>query len=444
MDLSSAGRQGINIIGFATGNFGLGNTTRQFAAALLANGHPVSLFDIDAGHGRSGFDESLQRHCVERLTDLPHDLNIWVLGAPDLTRRALDICADPILQARFNAAFAWWELPDILPVWRHGAKAFDALIAGSEFVQACLSTHIPGVPVLLAPHPLDLPPPSASGRARFGLPQDQVLFFSGFEPYSDVARKNPFAAVAAFRRAFIDGSGVCLVIKVNNVTATGPAQADLEALRRLAREDARILLVEERFSYPDLLALYGCCDVFVSLHRAEGLGLVPLEAMRLGKPVVATAWSGNMSYMNHRNAALVGYGFAPPDETSRLYSPSRLGVQSKWAEPDLGHAARWMRRLAADGALRRAIGERARADALAYDERARRTTFALELESLMQERDSRDTAEYQTIAREVRAGLYEAQLQRMPLWQRAPARVRSQFQAQIDRHLLWRFRPVGK
>ena len=44
------------------------------------------------------------------------------------------------------------------------------------------------------------------------------------------------------------------------------------------------------------------CDAYVSLHRSEGTGLTITDAMALGKPVIATGWSGNMDFMNVANS----------------------------------------------------------------------------------------------------------------------------------------------
>ena len=37
-------------------------------------------------------------------------------------------------------------------------------------------------------------------------------------------------------------------------------------------------------------------DVYVSLHRSEGFGLVMAESMYVGTPVIATDWSGNTEF----------------------------------------------------------------------------------------------------------------------------------------------------
>ena len=47
------------------------------------------------------------------------------------------------------------------------------------------------------------------------------------------------------------------------------------------------------------------CDAYASLHRAEGFGLTIADAMALGKPVVATGYSGNLEFMTDANGYLV-------------------------------------------------------------------------------------------------------------------------------------------
>jgi glycosyltransferase involved in cell wall biosynthesis len=96
-------------------------------------------------------------------------------------------------------------------------------------------------------------------------------------------------------------------------------------------------------------------DIVLSLHRSEGFGLVPAEAMLLGKPVIATGWSGNMDFMDATSAALVGYRLVPTEDPRQVYHGA------SWAEPDQRDAVAHLRRLADDAAERRALGCRARA-----------------------------------------------------------------------------------
>ena len=54
-------------------------------------------------------------------------------------------------------------------------------------------------------------------------------------------------------------------------------------------------------------------DVYVSLHRSEGFGLGMAEAMRLAKPVIATAYSANVDFCTSQNSLQVGYRLVPGD-----------------------------------------------------------------------------------------------------------------------------------
>jgi len=95
----------------------------------------------------------------------------------------------------------------------------------------------------------------------------------------------------------------------------------------------------------------------LSLHRSEGLGLTMAEAMLLGRPVIATRYSGNLDFMDDGNSLLVDCEFVTLD---RDIPPYEAGM--RWAEPDIAHAARLMRRLFDDPDAARALGLRAKAD----------------------------------------------------------------------------------
>ena len=91
--------------------------------------------------------------------------------------------------------------------------------------------------------------------------------------------------------------------------------------------------------------------------RAEGFGLPLAEAMYLGKPTIATGYSGNLEFMNAENSHLVRYTMTEVGEAGKQYPPN--GV---WADPDVEHAAELMRRVFEDQPGSRALGERAAAD----------------------------------------------------------------------------------
>jgi glycosyltransferase involved in cell wall biosynthesis len=99
----------------------------------------------------------------------------------------------------------------------------------------------------------------------------------------------------------------------------------------------------------DLSALMAASDVLVSLHRAEGFGFAVAEMMALGRPVVATGWSGNADFMAGPGAFAVPWRLVPARDPQAIYDfPDTV-----WAEPDIAAAAEALRRIAEEPALRR-------------------------------------------------------------------------------------------
>jgi GT2 family glycosyltransferase len=371
---------GFNVISYVSGNLGIGVTARNVVRVLKERGCPIKILDLDPGLGRKGFDRSYESDAVGSLAELPHPINLIVLPPAAIGDLLPGILA--CKPAAMNVGFCMWELPALPDTWIRPMQALDALVAESDFIRYAFEFNLSDVLTIPAAHPLYLPPDIRPDRARFGLPQDAVIFYTGFEPVSDPQRKNPFATVRAFLAAFGDDPRAQLVLKFNNARVNGELHPVVRELEQLCAGHPRIRFLNESLAYEEVLRLYASCDVFVSLHRSEGLGLGPMEAMALGRPAIATAWSGNMSYMDHTNAALVGYRLVPVDGSISHYSRETLGKDTVWAEPDIEQAAAWMRRLVDEPALRAALGQKAAADIARHHARAREGRFVDELHAL--------------------------------------------------------------
>jgi glycosyltransferase involved in cell wall biosynthesis len=213
--------------------------------------------------------------------------------------------------------------------------------------------------VRVVPHPLAITPPTAEpDRAGFGLPADAVTVLVSFNLASSFERKNPLAAIAAFRAAFGERADRLLVLKVGYPEHF---PADLARLRAAIGGARNIRLDTGTLSPDRSRALVASADIILSLHRSEGFGLVPAEAMLLGKPVIATGWSGNMDFMDSDCAVPIGFRLIPVCDSRGVYDiPGAV-----WAEADLDDAVAQLRRLADDATLRAELGVRARAAALA-------------------------------------------------------------------------------
>ncbi len=260
------------------------------------------------------------------------------------------------LQGRRVVGYWAWELPVVPELWRAGLAFVHEVWAPSRFTAAALEPLLPGR-VRLVPHPVAThpPAPSALGRADFGLPSDAVITLVAFSLASSFERKNPLGAIAAHRAAFGDRADRLLLLRVTN---PHDFPADFARLRAAAdhpniRIDTRILPAADNH------ALMAACDIVLSLHRSEGFGLVPAEAMLLGVPVVATDWSGNVDFMDARCAAMVPARLiAARDPRGVFMAPGAV-----WAEPDLGVAAAHLARLADDPPARQALGRAGQAAA---------------------------------------------------------------------------------
>jgi glycosyltransferase involved in cell wall biosynthesis len=306
-------------------------------------GGPRSASDLRIGH---------RRH---------YDPRLWYLNVNEFPVVG-DSELRPYSSARHVIGFWFWELPIVATTLVPQIARVDELWVGSRFTAAAFRGYT-DKPIHVMPVPIETAPDPRLSRADFGLPEAACLFFFHFDATSTLARKNPYAVLRAFGRAFDPSKrqgGARLVIKTLNLRKSP------EAHERLTREIAAVggILIDADLTRAEMDALISLCDVYVSLHRSEGFGMGMAEAMLLGLPVVATGYSGNMEFMTQANSCLTGYRLRPVDETDLVHQPGIDAIYELgqlWAEPDVDHAARWMRWLCENPAARRRIGTAASA-----------------------------------------------------------------------------------
>jgi hypothetical protein len=326
------GEFGVNLIGFARGELGIGEDIRQAALALDAEGIPVSIIDFAPGKNISQAEDGAQRF----MSDQPlYGINLFCLTGIETTRY---VCERGLgsLEGRYNIGLWPWELPDWPESCRHAYACIDEVWGISEYAAHAHRFAAPR-PVLPMGLPVALGPVGSHTRRDFDLPEDTYLYCFAFDINSSARRKNPDGLITAFQKAFPIGSGdkVGLVLKVSH-PETGCAL--WKRLRRAAKKDPRIHLVERTMRRPELLALFNACDCFVSLHRAEGFGRCLAEALLLGKQAVATNFSGSTDFCREPRVALVRHRMVPLKSGDYMWGSGQF-----WAEPDLDHAAELMR-----------------------------------------------------------------------------------------------------
>lgn len=329
---------------------GVGQAARSLADALELSGRAVRRVDLSAVFGQCDLAPD------PRLEAMPPDAAgtlVLYVNAPE-TERAL-MALRLFRPRRWRIIGAWaWETDRAPAAWRTPSRRLSEIWALSRFAADAIAT-VARPPVRVV-SPAVIPPAEVSpDRARFGLPENVVAFLTMADGRSSLHRKNPSGAIAAFRRGLPAAVDARLLVKLRNVD-----EASMEALIAEAEGDARITFLEADLDDASRWSLLASCDAFVSLHRAEGFGLPIAEAMALGKPVVATGWSGNMDFMNAENALPVGFRLIAVEDPTGRYPSDTASV---WADPDIDGAADAMRRLALDANLRQRIGAAAARDA---------------------------------------------------------------------------------
>ena len=330
--LVTHGTFGVNLIGFARGELGIGEDIRQVALALEAQGIPVCIIDFAPGKNISQSDDTAER----LMSDEPrYGTNIFCLTGIETTRYVCERGLSTV-EGRYNIGLWPWELPDWPENCRHAYACVDEVWGISNYTANAHRFAAPR-PIIPMGLPVELGPVGPQTRRDFGLPEDAYLYCFAFDINSSAARKNPEGLITAFQKAFPVGSQekVGLVLKVSHPETSC---ALWKRIRLAAKRDPRIHLVEETFRRPQLLALFKACDCFVSLHRAEGFGRCLAEALLLGKQVVTTGFSGNTDFCHEPRVALVRHAMTPLQKGDYMW-----GEGQSWAEPDLDHAAELMR-----------------------------------------------------------------------------------------------------
>jgi glycosyltransferase involved in cell wall biosynthesis len=343
----SAGGPPVSILGGFELNIGVARAAQILRAGLEASGVPVHPMDC------SPVLRPIAGPAQPRAAAPASGTMVFCVNPPQMVP-LLSHFGPRICRGKRLVGYWWWELDRIPRAWLPWAALMDEIWVSSRFVHDTFSRGLPGKKtVRYVPLPVPEPVASSLGRVDFGLPEQPFTVLAPFDLSSHWARKNPMGAIAAFRRAFPSANEAQLVLKVSGADQH-PAQ--VERLRGLTAEMPNVRIIDRNLPPRDLAALVRCTDVLLSLHRAEGFGLFIAEAMWLGTAIVATGWSGVMDMLDPDNALLVAFDKVPVQPAE--YASVPPGAQ--WAEPDIGHAADCLRRLANDAGLRARLRTKAR------------------------------------------------------------------------------------
>jgi glycosyltransferase involved in cell wall biosynthesis len=337
----------VRIAGFFTSTLGLGEAARQQGGLLASfytdavrcdlTGAIIPEREVLGAYDRSSFDPSTAGGGI----------CIFHANPPEMPRA---LSSMRLRQSVYRIGCWVYELQQPPPEWRLAARLVNEVWAPSKFTADALA-RVVRRPVHTMPLPMRPFQPSRSIRERLGIGPHQFMVLFAYDCHSSHTRKNPEAAILAFRKAFPAGVDARMIVKVSNLASWKPAARSLASVMD---GDTRVTLLTETLSRSEMAGLVQDADAVVSLHRSEGFGLLLAEAMARGRPVIATGWSGNLEFMNADVSLLV------PSRLAKVRDPQGVYHLGEWAEADVDAAATLLARCYENPRWREEIGNRAR------------------------------------------------------------------------------------
>ncbi len=351
-------KSGVSVVGHPFAPIGMGEHVRSVFRSLSAVLNNVKIVDIYGPPSTP--DAGLISEFSEYVDfNLCKGINIFCING-DEVEQSVATLKDRGWGNGYNIIYPAWELAQYPLEWKLHLNRFNEIWAPSKFIYESLN-HAPLSILHHMPISCQVENIGLRSRSFFSIPDSSFAFLFFFDFLSYIERKNPFAVLEAFKlllksEPWLD---VVLVVKTNNShRAPNTLNQFMKAVDKIR---ANVVIIDETLSDADTKSLLRHCDCFVSLHRSEGFGRGMSEAMFLGKPVIATGYSGNMDFCNHDTSFLVDYTLVPLKETEYPHWQNQV-----WAEPNIMQASEYMWKVASDQTLGRELGMRGRAQISKY------------------------------------------------------------------------------
>lgn len=330
--LNKSSAKNISLVGYPRGEFGLGEDIRLLRNSLQTAGIEPNVikapWQIIA---RQTINEQAEEADV---ADFDSDVMVYVMPAFD-TLTLLNKVGPRAFSARRKIGYWQWELDRFPEPAKIAFDLIDEIWCHSEHSAKAFRSAT-DKPVTKVPLPVLVPEIREVPRSTFGMDDDNFIIFTSFDGASSISRKNPMGVILAFQQAFPrkEFPHARLIVKAMNTIDDALWR---DCLRKAAI-DHRIEILNKVLDRSEYYELLRCCDAVLSLHRAEGFGRLMAEAMAIGIPVIATAYSGNLDFMIEENSWLVSGELSPliPGDY-----PFHQGQE--WMEPDVAKAAEALR-----------------------------------------------------------------------------------------------------
>jgi glycosyltransferase involved in cell wall biosynthesis len=334
-------QRGVLFVGYLEAGLGLGESLRGLVRSVMTTDQIFALYPFNVG---------VENRFIGRFADDRYDLsrryqvNVIEIAADQVPLLFREIGRWKVAHS-YNILRTYWELPRAPFEWKMTLKGVQEIWVPNRFVENAFREIFNG-PINIIRPCVEVDIGEAFDRDRFGMEEGRFYFVFSFDYHSHPTRKNPVGVVSAFQSAFPNRSeNVGLVIKS---TGAPDRYSEIKAtILDAAANDLRIKIIDSMFSRDEMLSLINQADCYVSLHRSEGFGLGMAEAMALGKPVIATDYSGNTDFLSERTGFPVSFTLRPVQDGEYVFSDGQ-----SWAEPNVASATDAMRQVFRDPAER--------------------------------------------------------------------------------------------
>lgn len=321
--LTSNPNFGINVFGFLNDTIGISRSNRNFLSLLnkLSN-VGINLYDLksksDFKYVQCNFETSYKINLFFVNPD-------WMFDVPIET-----------FKNKYNIGYWYWELEKLPRLWKKFSKYLDEIWVSTTYIKSILENELPGKKIRLIQKPfeeVEIIPKSVARQSFDFIDADDFVFLFVFDYHSDINRKNVINLIKIFNQFNQDKN--CKLILKTQKSQERQRINDRNIVESFKSKS--VIIINDVYSEDELTLLYNSCDVYISLHRSEGFGLTISESIFRDKPIIATAYSGNMDFCIEIDELLVKYKKCNVISND-IYERILEDTQCQWAEPDLEDA----------------------------------------------------------------------------------------------------------
>ena len=335
-------KKGVNLIGYAKHALGIGEDLRSTAFAIKSMQLETAIINFSPGSFKGREEKTLKKLIQKKHS---YKTTILCLTAEETLRYVMRE-GSKNLKGKYVIGYWPWELPKWPKSWLFALDYVNEIWVSSKHIKDAISIET-DKPIKIMPLCVDQEgfqlrqennKEREQNRKKFNLDLNSIYICYSFDQNSYIDRKNPLDAFRAFQIAFPPYPANLMDKNVKLIIKTFPNKNiswEWQYLKEMTKFDERVEIVEMNMNRIELMQFYGCCDIFLSLHRAEGYGRCLAEALQLGLDLIATDWSGNKDFCKGSLYHPVPYELMPVKPFEYPYWQEQF-----WAEPDINEAAK--------------------------------------------------------------------------------------------------------